>query len=83
MSRFGGDCYIFGALALGFIDLIIETSFHAWDVSALIPIVEGAGGRISNWQGGSCAKGGQVLAAGDPRVHSQAMQLLAESATSP
>src|SRR5437762_4821448 len=41
MTRFGGDCYLFGALALGFIDLIVETSFHRWDVAALIPIVEG------------------------------------------
>jgi myo-inositol-1(or 4)-monophosphatase len=77
MSRFGGDCYIFGALALGFIDLIVESSFHRWDVSALIPIVEGAGGVITNWQGGSCAHGGQILAAGDVRVHAQAVKLLA------
>jgi myo-inositol-1(or 4)-monophosphatase len=76
MTRFGGDCYIFGVLALGFIDLIIESSFHRWDVSALIPIVEGAGGIITNWQGGSCAAGGQILAAGDARVHTQAMKLL-------
>src|SRR5262245_49350648 len=77
MSRFGGDCYIFGALALGFVDLIVESSFHRWDVAALIPIVEGAGGLISNWQGSSCADGGQILAAGDARVHAQAMKLLA------
>src|SRR5262245_28468746 len=77
MSRFGGDCYIFGALALGFVDLIVESSFHRWDVAALIPIVEGAGGVISNWQGGSCADGGQILAAGDARAHTQAMGLLA------
>jgi histidinol phosphatase-like enzyme (inositol monophosphatase family) len=76
MSRFGGDCYIFGPLALGFIDLIVESSFHRWDVAALIPIVQGAGGVITNWQGGSCADGGQILAAGDPRVHAQAMKLL-------
>jgi myo-inositol-1(or 4)-monophosphatase len=76
MTRFGGDCYIFGVLALGFIDLIIESSFHRWDISALIPVVEGAGGIITNWQGGSCAGGGQILAAGDMRVHSQAMKLL-------
>src|SRR2546421_1765092 len=76
MTRFGGDCYIFGVLALGFIDLIVESSFHRWDVSALIPIVEGAGGIITNWQGGSCADGGRILAAGDPRVHAEAMKLL-------
>ena len=76
MSRFGGDCYIFGTLALGFVDLIVESAFHRWDVAALIPIVEGAGGVMTNWQGGSCAHGGQILAAGDARVHAQAMRLL-------
>jgi myo-inositol-1(or 4)-monophosphatase len=76
MSRFGGDCYIFGALALGFIDLIVESGFHRWDVAALIPLVEGAGGTITNWQGEPCAHGGQVLAAGDTRMHAAAMQLL-------
>jgi myo-inositol-1(or 4)-monophosphatase len=77
MTRFGGDCYLFGLLALGFIDLIIESSFHHWDVAALIPIVRGAGGIITNWEGGSCAHGGKILAAGDVRVHAQAMKLLA------
>lgn len=76
MTRFGGDCYLFGALALGFVDLIIEASFKRWDVAALIPIVEGAGGIITNWQGTSCAEGGRILVAGDPRVHAQAIKLL-------
>jgi len=76
MTRWGGDCYIFGTLALGFTDLIIESSFHRWDVAALIPIVEGAGGIITNWQGGSCAEGGQVVAAGDAELHAQALKLL-------
>ena len=77
MTRWGGDCYIFGALALGFVDLIVETTFHRWDVAALIPVVEGAGGVITNWQGGDCSAGGQVLAAGDARLHAEAMALLA------
>jgi myo-inositol-1(or 4)-monophosphatase len=76
MSRWNGDCYIFALLAMGFIDLIVETTFNRWDVAALIPVVEGAGGIITNWQGGDCSAGGQVLAAGDPRVHAEAMQLL-------
>jgi histidinol phosphatase-like enzyme (inositol monophosphatase family) len=78
MTRYGGDCYIFGAMALGFIDLIIESSFNRWDVAALIPIVEGAGGVMTNWQGGACADGGRILAAGDRRIHAQAMDLLRE-----
>jgi len=76
MTRWGGDCYIFGTMALGFTDLIIESAFHRWDVAALIPVIEGAGGIITNWQGGSCADGGQCLAAGDPRIHAAALKLL-------
>ncbi len=77
MTRYGGDCYLFAALALGFVDVIIEAGFHAWDVAALIPLVEGAGGVITNWQGGSCADGKQILAAGDRRAHDAALKLLA------
>jgi histidinol phosphatase-like enzyme (inositol monophosphatase family) len=76
MTRFGGDCYLFVALALGFVDLIVESSLKRWDVAALIPVIEGAGGSITNWQGCSCANGGQVLAAGDRRIHAAAMALL-------
>ena len=77
MTRFGGDCYLFVALALGFVDLIVESSFNRWDVAALIPVVEGAGGIITDWKGGSCEAGGRVLAAGDARIHAAAMALLA------
>ena len=76
MSRWGGDCYIFGALALGFVDVIVESYFKRWDVAALIPLVEAAGGVITNWQGGSCAQGGQVLATGDARMHDVVLKLL-------
>jgi len=76
LTRWGGDCYIFGTMALGFCDVIVETTFHRWDVAALIPLIEGAGGVITNWQGGSCAAGGQVLAAGDKRLHDEVMGLL-------
>jgi histidinol-phosphatase len=76
MSRWGGDCYIFGAMTLGFVDLIVESTFHRWDVAALIPIVEGAGGVITNWQGGPCYEGGQILAAGDARLHAEAVKML-------
>lgn len=76
LTRWGGDCYIFGTMALGFCDVIVESTFHRWDVAALIPVIEGAGGVITNWQGGSCEHGGQVLAAGDARIHEAAMKLL-------
>ena len=80
MTRWGGDCYIFATLAMGFCDLIAESSLHRWDVAALIPLIEGAGGVITDWSGGPCHDGGQVLAAGDARVHAAALRVL--SATS-
>jgi myo-inositol-1(or 4)-monophosphatase len=76
MTRYGGDCYLFAAMALGFVDLIIESGFHPWDVAALIPLIEGAGGVITNWAGGSCQDGKQILAAGSAALHAEAMRLL-------
>ena len=77
LSRYGGDCYSYCMLAAGHVDLVIESGLNAYDIVALIPIIEGAGGVITSWNGGSPAKGGAVIAAGDKRVHEAAMQLLA------
>lgn len=76
MVRYGGDCYIYCMLAAGLVDLVIESTLKAHDVQALIPIVEGAGGIISDWSGGSAVNGGRVVAAGDARIHREAMALL-------
>ena len=76
MTRFGGDCYLFAALALGFVDIVIEAGFNRWDVAALIPLVEGAGGVITNWSGDDCRDGKTILACGDSRVHETAIKLL-------
>ena len=72
--RFGTDCYAYAMLALGRIDLVIEANLNPYDVQALIPIVEGAGGIITNWNGGSAAMGGDILACGDPRLHAQTLK---------
>jgi len=77
LSRFGGDCYAYGLLAMGFVDLVVEASLKPWDIQALIPIVEGAGGIVTDWRGGPCADGGRVIAAGDKRVHAAALEILA------
>jgi myo-inositol-1(or 4)-monophosphatase len=77
MSRFGGDCYVFAMLAMGFCDTIVESSFHRWDVAALIPLVEGAGGVITDWKGGDPSAGGQCVASGDARTHDAVLRLLA------
>jgi myo-inositol-1(or 4)-monophosphatase len=76
LSRYGGDCYAYCALAAGHVDLVIETGLNAYDIVALIPIVEGAGGVVSTWSGESAAQGGCVIAAGDKRLHEAALKLL-------
>jgi len=79
LLRYGADCYAYGILALGFIDLVVEASNKPYDFCAMPPIVEGAGGIASDWRGAplSLASDGRVLVAGDQRAHQQALQLLA------
>jgi len=77
LTRFGGDCYAYCLLAMGFIDIVVESSLQAYDVQALMPIVEGAGGVISNWRGDACDDGGDVVACGDPSLHAGVLKLLA------
>ena len=74
--RYGGDCYCYTQLAMGFVDVVIENGLQPYDVQALIPIIEGAGGRITDWNGGSCDQGGAVLATGDPALHDRLLQRL-------
>jgi histidinol phosphatase-like enzyme (inositol monophosphatase family) len=79
LTRWGGDCYAYCLLAMGLIDIVIESSLHAYDIQALIPIVESAGGVITSWEGGRCDEGGSVVACGDPALHRRALRLLAPS----
>jgi myo-inositol-1(or 4)-monophosphatase len=76
MMRYGGDCYIYALVAAGQIDLVIEANLQSFDVAALIPIIERAGGIISTWDGGPALSGGQIIAAGDRRVYDEAMAIL-------
>lgn len=77
LTRFGGDCYAYGLLAMGFIDVIVESALKPWDIQALIPIVENAGGVVTSWEGGSAVDGGRVIACGDPKLHAAVMETLA------
>ena len=67
--RYGGDCYCYTQLAMGLVDVVIENGLQPYDIQALVPIVEAAGGRVTNWSGGSCHHGGSVIACGDPNLH--------------
>jgi histidinol phosphatase-like enzyme (inositol monophosphatase family) len=76
LSRYGGDCYAYAMLAAGHIDLVVEAGLKPYDIVAIIPIVEGAGGVVTTWQGTDASGGGTVIAAGDRRVHQEALAVL-------
>jgi len=77
MTRWGGDCYNYALLAAGFVDLVIESSLFPYDVQALVPLIEAAGGLITTWDGAPAQEGGRIVAAGDPALHRLALELLA------
>ena len=79
LSRYGGDCYAYALVAMGFVDLVIETNLKRWDVAAILPIVDGAGGVVSDWSGNTITGGGNIIAAGDARVHAEAVKILSAS----
>jgi myo-inositol-1(or 4)-monophosphatase len=76
MRRFGGDCYAYCMLALGQIDIIAEAKLKPFDIVPLYPIIEKAGGVVTNWEGGSVLDGGRCVACGDPALHGEALKLL-------
>jgi histidinol phosphatase-like enzyme (inositol monophosphatase family) len=77
-ASFGGDCYAYGLLALGQIDVIAEADLKIWDWAALLPVIEGAGGRMTDWTGAALrADGdGRAVAVGDPRLLAPVVALL-------
>ncbi|MEM6465464.1 MAG: histidinol-phosphatase [Pseudomonadota bacterium] len=79
LTRYGTDCYAYGLLALGQIDLVIEAGLYAYDIQGPMAVVKGAGGIVSSWDGGPAHQGGRVIAAGDPRVHAAALEVLSEA----
>lgn len=80
LRRYGYDCYAYAMLAAGFIDIVVEAGLQPYDVQAIIPVIEAAGGVITTWDGGPAEQGGRILAAGDPRLHAEALAILGEAA---
>ena len=77
--RFGGDCYGYGLLALGWADVVIEAGLQPYDYLPLVPIVEEAGGMITDWSGnpaGSAANGA-VVASANPELHREVLAVIA------
>jgi len=84
-NYWGGDCYAYGLLALGQIDVVAECSMKLWDWAALVPVVEGAGGRVTDWSGAALRgdSDGSVLAVGDPALLAPAVACLTEASVAP
>ena len=78
---YSSDCYAYGLIACGFADLCVEFGIGIHDFLAIVPVIEGAGGIVSDWNGGALtiASGDKVIAAGDAAVHRAAMELLART----
>jgi fructose-1,6-bisphosphatase/inositol monophosphatase family enzyme len=78
LARYGADCYAAGLLASGFVDLMVEASLQPYDYLPLIPVIEGAGGVVTDWDGERLGlhSDGRICAAGDARAHQAALALL-------
>jgi inositol-phosphate phosphatase/L-galactose 1-phosphate phosphatase/histidinol-phosphatase len=81
LPRYGADCYAYGLLAAGYVDLVVEASLQPYDYLPLVAIIEGAGGILTDWQGRRLGLGsdGRVVAAGDPTAHAAALAVLAHA----
>ncbi len=77
LTRFGLDCYAYAMLAAGHLDLVVECGLAPYDIVALVPIIEQAGGTVTTWEGGSPAGGGRIIAAAHSDLHAQALEILA------
>ncbi|MEM7213333.1 MAG: inositol monophosphatase family protein [Pseudomonadota bacterium] len=81
LTRYGTDCYAYALVAIGQIDAVIESGLQAYDIAAHVPLIEAAGGVVTNWSGGDCRWGGQVVAAGCRQLHDELLKKLAPAAT--
>lgn len=82
---YGGSCMAYAHIASGRIDVGIDVNFDIHDYLALVPVIRGAGGVITDWEGAGLTirSGDRFVAAGDARVHEQALNLLAEEQPAP
>ena len=76
LARYGVDCYAYALVALGHVDLVIESALNAYDIAGPAALIQAAGGIVTDWQGGDCRWGGTAIAAGDPAVHAEALAIL-------
>lgn len=75
-ARYGGDCYIYAMLAMGYVDIAFDPALNPYDIQALIPIIRGAGGVVTTWEGGDPCMGGSAIASASMELHQQALAVL-------
>lgn len=82
---YGGDCYQYGLVASGFVDVVVESGLKLHDFAALVPVIVGAGGLMTDWEGRplDAESSGDVIAAGDPRAHAEVIAALRAGAQAP
>lgn len=79
LVRYGLDCYAYGLLASGHIDLVIEAGLQDYDICSPAAVVSAAGGVVTTWSGDAPHKGGRIIAAANPDIHAEALALLQAS----
>ena len=80
LTRYGLDAYAYARLAAGSIDMVAESSLKPFDVAALIPVIENAGGVVTDWRGAPARLGGQIVAAANQAILDEALISLRRSA---
>lgn len=80
LTRFGADCYGYCLLAAGYVDLVVEANLGFYDIAPLIPIIEAAGGMVTDWAGRPLRSGGRALAAASGALHGAALTVLRSAA---
>lgn len=78
LVRYGLDCYAYAIVAAGHMDLVVESGLKPYDMMALIPVIRGAGGAATNWEGDAPGDCGRLLAVGDPTLLETALDILKE-----
>ncbi|MEM7422834.1 MAG: histidinol-phosphatase [Pseudomonadota bacterium] len=79
LTRYGCDCYAYALVASGQIDLVVESGLNAYDIASHIPLIRAAGGVVTDWTGGDCRWGGQVVAAGSAALHEEVLELISST----
>ena len=81
LARFGCDAYAYAMVAAGTMDLVVEAGLKCWDIDSAIPLIEGAGGAVTDWRGQTVGpEGGQIIIGGDRTVLDAAVEILRPAA---